>query len=85
MPRYPNPDDVVRPTWYPPKYPLQLTSNDAAKLYPIHNHNAAVDAQGNGVTSTDASHYHRVRAGQVLPDSSDGHTHRLTGLPAGAG
>jgi hypothetical protein len=82
---YPNPDAIVYPTTQPPPFPPQLTSRDAGKLYPIHSHSAFVNAEGDGVTDVVASHYHRVRGGRVLPDASDGHTHRLTGLPAGAG
>jgi hypothetical protein len=54
-------------------------------MYPIHDHCAFVDRQGDGVTGVDASHFHYVRGGKVKPDSSDGHTHNLTGLPCGAG
>ncbi len=95
-PYYPKPvpdiDDVVYPTTAPPRFPLQLTGRTiladrphARTIYPIHLHEAAVDAQGNGATTTVASHYHRVRNGEILPDESDGHVHRLTGLPSGAG
>lgn len=63
-----------------------MTTWDGGKLTPIHNHFAYVEpSTGDGVTGVDAGHYHRVRAGQVLPSESDGHTHKLTGLPAGAG
>lgn len=54
-------------------------------MYPIHDHCAFVDRRGDGKTDVAASHYHNVRGGSVLPDQSDGHTHRLTGLPCGAG
>ena len=84
--RYPNPDDVVYADGgQPPRFPPQLTSRDSGKSTPIHDHEAFVDTEGNGVTDVVASHYHRIRDGRVLPDESDGHTHRLTGLPSGAG
>lgn len=83
--KYPDPEAVVYPTAYPPKYACQLTSYDAGELYPEHDHSAFADRHGNGSTDTVASHFHRIRDGKVLPDASDGHTHRLTGLPCGAG
>lgn len=83
--RYPDPDRVVRPTTAPPPFPPQMTSSDAGKMYPIHYHCAFVNRAGDGTTDVSASHYHRVRNGRILPDPSDGHTHRFTGLPCGAG
>lgn len=83
--KYPDPSSVVYPTTQPPPFPAQLTSKDPAKLYPIHDHIAFVNKDGEGTTDVVAGHFHRVRGGRVLPDESDGHTHRLTGLPAGAG
>lgn len=85
MPRYPDPDLVVRPTTAPPRFPLQLVSKNWGKLYPVHFHCAAVDVNGNGTTTVEASHFHRVSRGRVMPDESDGHIHNLTGLPCGAG
>ncbi len=82
---FPNPDDVVYPTTAPPPFPPQLTSRDSGKLYPIHDHCAFINADGNGNTDVVASHFHRVRNGRILPDASDSHDHRLTGLPCGAG
>jgi hypothetical protein len=82
---YPNPDDVVYPTTQPPKFAGQLTDRRSGRLFPIHNHIAFVDANGDGVTDVVASHFHRIRGGRVLPDASDSHEHVLTGLPAGAG
>jgi hypothetical protein len=70
----------------PPAFPSQLTSRCVdTKLYPIHDHQAFVNRNGEGVTDVVASHFHRIRDGRVLPDASDGHTHYLTGLPTGAG
>lgn len=84
--RYPDPDRIVYPTTDPPRYPCQLTSKCVeSRLYPLHEHNAYVDREGNGTTDVVASHFHRVRGGRILPDESDGHEHRLTGLPCGAG
>jgi hypothetical protein len=82
---YPDPENVVYPTTLPPGFPCELTSRDAGKMYPIHDHGAYLNADGDGTTDVTAGHYHRVRGGRVLPDESDGHTHRLTGLPCGAG
>lgn len=93
MIRYPNPANVITPTTAPPPFPPQLTSRgptpfEAASkrfLFPIHDHCAFVDSNGDGVTDVVASHYHRVIGGVIRPDESDGHTHELTGLPCGAG
>lgn len=82
---YPNPDAVAYPTGYPLKYPCQQTTRAAAKMYPMHQHGAWIDKDGNGNTDMDAGHFHRVRGFKVLPDESDGHTHELTMLPCGAG
>ena len=84
-PRYPNPDRVVYPRGYPPAYPCQLTTRDAARMYPLHNHGAWTDDQGNGNTDVDAGHFHRIRNFKILPDESDGHTHEISNLPCGAG
>jgi hypothetical protein len=82
---YPDTNAIPRIAAGPPPFPAQLTSRDPAKLYPIHDHMAFVDKHGEGVTDVVASHFHRVKDGRVLPDESDGHVHRLTGLPAGVG
>ena len=82
---YPNPDRVVYPTGLPLAYPCQMTTRDPARMYPMHEHGAWLDKDGNGNTDVDAGHFHRVRGFKVLPDESDGHTHRLTQLPCGAG
>ena len=85
-PHYPDPSRIVYPTTDPPKYRCQLTSKcTKSRLYPLHEHDAYVDEKGNGVTTVVAQHYHRVLEGRLLPDPSDGHEHRLTGLPCGAG
>lgn len=81
----PNPNLIPRPTTLPPRFPPQLTTKDTGRLVGLHQHTAFVDRDGNGSTDVVESHYHRIRAGRVLPDESDGHVHRLTGLPAGAG
>ncbi len=82
---YPNPDLIVRPTSAPPGFPPQMTSRDGGKLYPIHSHCAFINRDGTGTTDVMASHFHRVSNGVIQGDQSDGHTHRLTGLPCGAG
>lgn len=82
---WPNPAAIVYPTGGPPRFVARLTTRAPGKLYPMHDHSAFVDARGDGVTDTVASHFHRVRAGRILPDESDGHTHNLSNLPAGAG
>ncbi len=92
-PPYPDPAAVVYPTTNPPRFPPQLTTVTeppagrpaAASLYQLHNHQAFVDRQGDGVTDVAAGHFHRVKGGIVQPDPSDGHTHKLTGLASGAG
>ena len=83
--RYPNPDNVRYPTGQPLAYPCQMTTRTAARMYPMHQHGAWLDKDGNGNTDLDSGHFHRVRNFKVLPDESDGHTHELTMLPCGAG
>jgi hypothetical protein len=85
--RYPDTTKVLYQTTAPPKFVCQLTTRDGGRLgmYPIHLHSAFMDVHGEGATDVIASHFHRIRNGRVLPDPSDGHTHRLTGLPCGAG
>lgn len=82
MPRYPDPSSIIYPTTEPPAFPPQLTSQDAGKIYPVHDHTAFMNENGEGTTDVVASHFHRIRNGRILPDPSDGHTHRLTRLPA---
>lgn len=82
---WPNPDAVVYPTPQPPGFPCQITTRDAGKATPIHQHGAWLNAEGTGNTDLDSGHFHRVRGFRVLPDESDGHTHQLTMLPCGAG
>lgn len=83
--RYPDPASVVYPTTAPPRFRGQLTTWDGGDETPVHDHEAFVDAQGDGVTTTDAGHFHYVRGGRIIQDPSDGHTHKLTGQPSGAG
>lgn len=85
MHHYPNPDAVAYPTGFPQPFPCQLTTEAAGKTFPMHNHGAWLDAEGNGNTDMGSGHFHRVRGFRVLPDESDGHTHELTTLPCGAG
>lgn len=82
---YPDPAAVVYPTGMPQPFPCQLTTRVAGKSFPIHNHGAWLNAQGNGNTDVDSGHFHRVRGFKVLPDESDGHVHEMTMLPCGAG
>lgn len=87
-PRYyddPDPFKIVYPKIHPPGFPGQLVSRAQSRMYPIHDHCAWVNRAGDGNTDVAASHFHRVIAGRVLPDESDGHTHYMTGLPCGAG
>lgn len=79
----PNPDAIARPTAGMAPYPPYLTSWDGGGMTPIHNHKAYIDKAGNGVTSTDASHYHEVRNGVI--QEAHGHAHGRTRLPAGRG
>lgn len=85
QPRYPDPDRVPYARLHPVGNPCQLTTQVSGKMYPMHNHGAWLDENGEGNTDVDAGHYHRVKNFRVLPDESDGHTHELTGLPCGAG
>ena len=83
--RYPNPENIVRYGGGMPQYVPYLTSQNGAPGIPIHNHRGYIDRHGNGVTDNVASHYHNIRYGRVVPSDRDGHTHRMTGLPTGAG
>lgn len=69
----------------PPRFPCQITTQTPSKIYPLHNHGAWIDKDGNGNTDVDAGHFHRVRNFKLIADQSDGHTHQLTTLPCGAG
>lgn len=82
---HPNPNLIPRVSTAPPRFIPQLTNKRAGRLYALHQHTAFVDRDGNGTTDVAESHFHRIVDGRVLPDESDGHTHNLTGLPAGAG
>lgn len=85
MRQYPDPDRVVYPTTLPPTFPCQQTMRTSSRAFPIHNHDAWLDREGDGNTGVDAGHFHRIRDGRVLPDLTDGHTHEMTDLPCGAG
>jgi hypothetical protein len=82
---YPNPDAVQYASTQPTGFPCQLTTQDPARLYPLHHHGAWLNAEGNGNTDLRSGHFHRVVDGRVQPDPSDGHTHQLTSLPCGWG
>lgn len=82
---YPNPDAVPYASTLPTSFPCQLTQDAWGKIYPMHNHGAWLNAQGDGNTDLDAGHFHRVKNFKVLPDQSDGHTHEMTMLPCTAG
>ncbi len=82
---YPNPDAIQYASTQPPGFPCQLTTQDPARLYPLHHHGAWLNADGTGTTDLASGHFHRVIDGRVQPDLSDGHTHQLTNLPCGAG
>ena len=81
----PNPNLIPIPSTAPPPFRPIVTNKRSGTLFAIHQHIAFVDKNGDGTTDVVDSHYHRVMGGRVLPDESDGHTHKLTGLPAGAG
>lgn len=85
MRRYPDPSKIIYPAGGPPTFVPRVTTRAPGRMYPMHDHIAFVNKSGEGVTDTVASHFHRVRGGRILPDQSDGHTHELTNLPAGAG
>ncbi|HEV3059682.1 MAG TPA: hypothetical protein VGY48_15635 [Vicinamibacterales bacterium] len=82
---WPNPESVIYPRAYPPKYPCRMTTRTVARAYPIHWHGAYMDSNGNGATDSDVGHSHVIRMGKVLPDPVDGHTHAITTLPCGVG
>lgn len=82
---YPDPDKVPYARLHPVGNPCQLTTQVTGKMFPMHNHGAFIDENGDGNTDVDAGHFHRVKGFRVMPDESDGHTHELTGLPCGAG
>jgi hypothetical protein len=68
---------MVSPTMFPLRQPGYLTTRANGRLAPVHMHNAYVDAKGDGSTSISAGHFHRIKAGAVLPDESDGHVHAI--------
>lgn len=84
---YPDPERVAALvlSTAPPRFVPQLSSRSNGRLTPIHDHTVFMDFEGNGVTDTVAGHFHRVKYRKIQPDGSDGHTHVLTGVPAGAG
>ena len=45
-PTYPNPDAVQYPTGMPLKYPCQMTTRAVARLFPMHQHGAWLDKDG---------------------------------------
>lgn len=83
---YPDPESVVYPRAYPPQFHCRMTTkSNGGNVYPIHWHGAYLNPQGNGATDADVGHSHQIRAGVVLPDPRDGHTHQITTLPCGVG
>lgn len=76
---------IPRPQAFPATYPCQQTTRSQSKLTVVHAHRAWLDAEGNGVTDITLSHFHRIIAGRLMPDPSDGHEHGLTNIPCGAG
>jgi hypothetical protein len=75
----------ARPVQDPMRQPSMLVSRSAGRLYPVHIHRAFVDREGNGSTSISASHMHRIRNWQILPDESDGHDHQIVRIRTGSG
>jgi hypothetical protein len=46
-----------------------------------HSHAVTLDSDGNGISSSDAGHNHRVEDGQVMPAfGTDNHVHNLKRL-----
>ncbi len=70
---------------FPLRQPSYLVGRGAGRLAPVHIHKAFVDSAGNGTTSNDANHYHRIIGWRILPDESDSHEHALTMIRTGAG
>ena len=70
---------------FPMRQPGYMVSRGAGRLTPVHIHRAFVDSAGNGLTSIDANHYHRIMGGRILPDESDSHEHTLTRILIGVG
>jgi len=83
MDEYPDPRRIPYPTTQPPRFAPQMTTQDQGPRTPVHWHCAVVDLMGDGVTSTEDSHFHYVKRRQILPAA--GHTHEFAGLPCGAG
>jgi hypothetical protein len=73
----------VRTTQFPMRQPSYMITRGAGKLYPVHIHKAFIDKNGNGTTSIDVSHFHRILSGRILPDESDGHEHGITRVLTG--
>jgi hypothetical protein len=44
---------------------------------PLHTHLANLDNNGNGVSTVDAGHLHKVSSMKVQPASSDAHVHEI--------
>ncbi len=82
--QYPNPDAVPYLRVQPPGFPCQLTTENPGDAYPVHDHGAWLNAQGNGNTDNASGHFHVVRDFHVEP-ADDGHVHDLTMLPCGVG
>lgn len=73
------------PWMFPADRPCYQAAASSGRLAAVHSHRAYPDANGNGLTEITANHFHKIQGGLILPDESDGHTHRLSHIPCGAG
>ncbi len=75
----------VKTTPFPMRQPSYLVGRGSGRVHPIHTHRAFIDKAGNGTTSIDVSHYHRIVDGRILPDESDSHEHAILRVRTGSG
>lgn len=80
-----DPRNIARPRLYPESNPGFLTTRGWGRIAPVHMHTAYPDMNGNGFTSMEVSHFHRIVNGRIMPDESDSHEHTITNIPNGAG
>ena len=55
----------------------QASQACATSVVDAHDHTAYLDADGNGLTSLDFGHRHRITNGVVGPSVFNGHVHEL--------
>jgi len=72
-----DPRRIPRAVTYPDRNPGYLTTRGAGRLVPVHMHTAYPDADGNGTTSIEVDHFHRIKDWRLLPSESDSHEHQI--------